>query len=278
MVTTTTEILSVNGVVLNTLAKNVESIAGRLRAAAFRTGNVTVPGRDGDLWVPNKKFQSNQITLPMWVVGSDDDGAIPNGSSARIEFFKRVDELVTLFKSPALLDVRHTLPDGSIRQYFAEALDVLDFTTDASPKGMVGVVLEVPGSFWQDVTALTQQWTGTVGTATPSNFAGTQVAITDPIWELTGPWTSPRLTFSDGSFMAYNAVIAATQKLTVNCGTWELTGSGGLTVDYSKIQHDGSDAIWGAVPASLGAITMTGSARTTASKLVLTARRKFLVG
>src|SRR3982751_4903714 len=105
MVVTTTETLTVNGVVLNTLANNIETLAGRLRVPSYRTENLIVPSKHGELWVPNKKFQTNTIPLPMWVLGCNDDGEIPSGSTARIEFYARVDELVTLFKSPGLLTV-----------------------------------------------------------------------------------------------------------------------------------------------------------------------------
>lgn len=278
MVQTTTETLTVNGVVLNTLAKNISSLAGRLRAPAYRTGNVVVPGSHGELWVPNKKFQANTITFPMWVVGCDDDGEIPGGSNRRKEFFKRVDELVTLFKSPNLLDIVWTTARDETRRCWAEALDVLDFTTDASPKGMVGVVLTIPGSFWEDTTTKTQTLTGTGTTLTPTNFQGGSAPMENLVYTIKGPWTNPRATFSDGSWFQYSAALTSAHTLTVDSGEWELTGAGGLVADYSKISHDGADSVWGALPASAAAITLSGSARTTASAFTITGKRKFLVG
>lgn len=278
MVATTAETLTVNGVLLNTFAKNVESISGRLRAPAYRTGNIVVPGSHGELWVPGKKYQANTIALPMWVVGCDDDGEIPAGSNKRREFFKRVDELVTLFKSPNLLDVVWTTARDEPRRCWAEATDVLDFTTDASPKGMVGVVLTIPAAFWEDLTDKTQALVGTGGTFTPTNFQGGSAPMESLVYRIKGPWTNPRATFSDGSWFQYSAAITATQTLVVDSGEWELTGEGGLVVDYSKISHDGADGMWGALPASAAAIALTGTARTTASSFTITGKRKFLVG
>lgn len=278
MVTTTAETLTVNGVVLNTLAKNISSLAGRLRAPAYRTGNISIPGMHGELWIPNKKYQANIVTLPMWVVGCDDDGEIPVGSNRRKEFFKRVDELVTLFKSPTLLDIVWTTARDEARRCWAEALDVLDFTTDASPKGMVGVVLTIPEAFWEDLANKTQTLTGTGASLTPTNFQGGSAPMEDLVYKFTGPWTNPRATFSDGSWFQYSAALTASQTITIDSGEWELTGGGGLTADYSKISHDGTDAVWGALPASAAAIALSGTARTTASQFQITGKRKFLVG
>lgn len=278
MVATTTEILTVNGVLLNTLAKNVESLAGRLRAPAFRTGNIVIPGSHGEMWVPNKKFQANTLALPMWVVGCNDDGAIPSGSSKRREFFKRIDELVTLFKGPELLDMRHTLADGSIRQALVECLDVIDFSHDPSPRGMVGVVLTMPGSFWRDVADKVQTFPGNLAVADPSTFRGGSAPMEDLVYELVGPWSNPKITFSDGTFFRYDEVIPADRSLIVNCGEWDLEGTGGLVPDFTKLVHDGADPIWGALPASAAAITLEGTGKTSATAFRITGRRKFLVG
>lgn len=279
---TTTETLSVNGTVLNTLAKNITSLTGRLRAPAHRTDNIAVPGMHGELWVPNKKFGANTITLPMWVQGCDDDGAIPQGSSKRREFFARVDELVGLFKgTKELLDVRWTLPDGSVRQCWAEATDVFDFTTDSEAKAAVGVVLTVPGAFWQDVNEISQTFAGAGASVKPTKFAGGSAPIDDMIYEFTGPWDGPGIHFQDGSWFLYSDTIPAGQGLTIDCGEWELTGTGGFVPNYSKLTHDGEDSSWGslpAMPAAAPSITLDGTGRTGASQVVFRGRRKYLIG
>lgn len=279
MANTTTEILTVDGVVLNTLAKNISSLTGRLRAPAVRTSNILVPGRHGALYSPNKKYDQALITLPMWVVGSDDDGAIPEGSTARREFFKRIDELTKLFKKTSgLLDVRHTLPDGSVRQCYAESLDVMDFTTDASPRGLFSVNLTVPEVFWQDVDTRSQVLAANGASVVASDFAAATAPMEDLVYRLDGPWTSPRLTFADGSFVAVNQAIPAGQGMSVDSGNWDLTGHNGFVPDYTKIQHDGADSYWAALPAENQTITLTGADRTAATQLTVTGRRKFLVG
>lgn len=277
MTNTTTEILTVNGVVLNTLAKNIDTLAGRLRTPGLRTENIVVPGRHGALRTPNKKFDQNIITLPMWVAGCDDNGAIPSDSNARIEFYARVDELTRVFKNGEL-DVRHTLPDGSIRQIFGDAMDVFDWTTTAAPTGMFGVNILAYYPFWQSLAALTQELGADGASAKFTRFAPSTAPIEDIAWKLTGPWLNPVLTFGDGSWVAYDANIPAGQSLTIDSGTWQLTGSGGLVVNYTKIRHDGADDRWATLPATSQTVTLGGTTRTAATKLAGTGRNMFLVG
>lgn len=277
---TTEELFTVNGVVLNTLAKNIDTIAGRLRAPAHRTGNLALPGMHGELWIPNKRYQANTIVLPMWVIGCDDDGAIPTGSTARREFFARVNELVGVFKSPStLLDVRWTQPDGSVRQCWAESTAVFDFTADAAPTGRVGVVLTIPGAFWQDVDESTQTFTGPTASVKPTKFVGATAPMEDMVYTFVGPRTNPGITFQDGSWFQYQAALAAGQTLTVDSGEWELSGVG-FTPDYTKLVHDGADGNWGTLPPmpAAASVNLDGTATTAASSVTFQGRRKFLIG
>lgn len=278
--TTTEELLTVNGVILNTFAKNIESLAGRLRTPSFRTENRQVPGRHGALRTPNKMFDENSLALPMWVAGCDDNGHIPAGSNARKEFYKRVDELTRLFKGGSTaLDIRHTLPDLSVRQCFGDVLEVFDFTTDASPLGLFSVNITVYDPFWRDVDPQTQTFASANGSSVEATqFAGSTAPMDDLTYQLIGPWTNPVLTFADGSWIAYDVALTAGQGVTIDAGTWKLTGTGGHTVNYGKVRHDGRDGRWASLPTSSQVITLGGSARTTSTQLIVAGRRKFLVG
>lgn len=279
---TTAETLSVNGVVLNTLAKNISSLTGRLRAPAHRTSNISLPGMHGELWIPNKKYQANTLVLPMWVQGCDDDGGIPEGKKRARVFWENYNALVGVFKgTDELLDVQWVRPDGSIRQCYAESTDVFDFTTDSEGHGAVAVVLTIPAAFWQDVDETLQNFPGAPALVRPTKFVGGSAPTEDMIYELVGPWTNPEVVFPDGSWFKYNAAIPANQALTVDCGEWELTGTGGLVPNYSKLLHDGVDSYWGALPAAPAAadqITLNGTARTAASSFTMRGRRKYLIG
>lgn len=280
MVATTAETFTVNGVVLNTLAKNIASIAGRLRAPATRTKNLALPGMHGELWIPNKRYQANTLALPMWVQGCDDDGSIPDDSSRLKEFWKNVEALVGVFKSTGeLLDVRWTQPDGTVRQCWAEATDVFDFTTDAAAMGRVGVILQIPGAFWQDVNESTQTFTGTTAAVKPTKFAGSTAPMEEMKYTFVGPRTNPGITFQDGSFFRYDAALTGAQTLVVDSGEWELTGTG-FTPDYTKLVHDGADGNWGTLPPmpTAATVNLDGTATTSASSVTFAGRRKYLIG
>lgn len=281
--TTTSEILTVNGVVLNTYAKNIESLTGRLRTPGKRTGNVRVPGRHGSVRIPNKMYDEGLIVLPMWVIGCDDNGKIPSGSNARKEFFKRIDELSALFiGATEALDVRHTLPDGTIRQCFGDVLDAIDFTTEAAnPVGKFGVSLVLADPFWRDLDEIVEQQEANGATAQFFEYEGASAPLEDLVAEITGPWNNPRLTFSDGSWVQYSDTFTAGQGVKIDSANWSVTGVGGKAVQLNKLTYSGGNSRWMSIPAPGPApleVTLTGSARTTATRLTLTGRRKYLVG
>jgi len=287
MTNTTTETLTVDGVVLNTLAKNITSLAGRLRTPPVRTNNIVVPNRHGVLRTPRKWFDANVLQLPMWVLGCADDGSIP--TTSRTEFYKRVDELTALFSSPEPLLVQHTLPDASVRECLAEVLEVLDFTTSGiNPVGMFSVALNVYGAFWRDNSDKTFSLTNPTvpGTISLTQFAGATAPMDDLIITITGPITNPRveayrngLPLSQPVVFQYTGAIASGQTLILNCGTWQMSGTAGAT--FANLSHSG-DARWLSIPAAPGAgtpqIRLSGSGNSAVTAISVVGRRKFLVG
>lgn len=288
MTNTTTETLSVNGVVLNTLAKNITSLTGRLRAPALRTDNVTVPGRHGTIRTPNKRYEEGQIVLPMWVRGCDDS----EGSVGRTQFYANVDMLNNLFRPGAgLLTVLHTLPDGSQRRCLAECTEAINLTMTSGgqfPYGTFSVALRVPDAFWTD-TIVTNFDMAPGFTGNVSVLNGMTAPCEDAILKVYGPCTSVTVEarynggpMDDPLYFTYSGTIGTGQTLTINCGTWALTGGGGLVVDYTKMFHTGSSRFLTIAPGPVGGmpqlnVTMANSVAGT-SKVNLACRRKFLVG
>lgn len=290
MTTTTQETLSVDGVILNTYAKNIMTLAGRLRSAPLRTGNLTIPQRHGELRMPRKWYGANVLTLPMWVIGSDDNGNVPVASTSRIEFFKRIDELTALFGSPEVLDVRHTLPDGSVRQCFAEVLEANDFTASgiSVPKALFNVALTVPGAFWQDLNAVTWSLTNPTlpSTQALTQFAGATAPMDDLTITLTGPITNPKVEAYRNSagltipvYFQYNGTLASGQTMIVNCATWSLSGTAGAT--YANFVHAGDPRWFSLSPAPVAGtpqIRLSGTGGSAVTAISVTGRRKYLVG
>lgn len=282
--TTTAEVLTVNGVALNTFAKNIESLTGRLRTPAKRTSNIVVPGRHGAVRTKGKKYDQNVIVLPMWVVGSDDNGRIPVGSNARREFFARVNELVNLFSGNGdePLDIRHTQPDGSVRQCFGDVLDVLDFTTSgANPMAKVGVSIQIPGAFWQDLQEVTSTVVASGASVTLPQFAGASAPMEDLRVQLNGPWNTPRLQFKDGSWVQYTDNFVAGKGVIIDAATWQLSGVGGYVPALDKLTYSGPSSHWFCLPPTGEEdplINLSGTSRTGSTSLTMTGRRKYLVG
>lgn len=284
---TTTETLTVNGVVLNTLAKNIESLTGRLKIPQLRTENIAVPGRHGRLRTQRKYYEESILVLPMWVVGCDDNGVVTNN---RQQFFQNLDQLTQLFKpGNGMLEVLHTLPDGTVRRVWAEVTEAIDFSTEggSNPLGKFSVALKVPSVFWEDQTAQSLDMLPTQnGAITP--FTGMTAPIEDAVFTITGPATNTRIeALYNGSsldvpcWFQYAATVPAGQTLTVDCGKWTLTGGGGYTADYSQLSHAGTPRWLTIVPGPVSGapqLLITSSGTTGATKVNLTAKRKYLVG
>lgn len=279
---TTTETLSVNGVVLNTLAKNIESIAGRLHMAPKKTPNVVVPGKPGVLYVPGKLDDVNHFVLPMWVRGCDDNGLIPGGSSARVEFFKNLDALTRLFrKSSSLLDIRHVMPDTTTRQVFAEVLEEIDFTTiGANPLGKYSVTLEVPDVYWQDLNLITQNIAAVVNNTTYQygQFDGGTAPIFDSVITITGPFTNITLTdVESNDFVTLGTAVAAGATAVIdNVNMTVVSGANDLLTTTS---HSG-DVFLALFPNDLGQhkLKVTGAGFTAATAVQVAGRRKYVSG
>lgn len=289
MTATTVETLTADGVLLNTLAKNISSLTGRLIAPPLRTNDIVVPQRNGDVVTPRKWYGPGMLTLPMWVIGCDDNGGIPAASSRRIEFYKRVDELIGVFSSPELILMQHKLPDGTVRECRAQRVELLDFTTDAvNPRGLVNVALKVPGSFWQDDSnkTFTQSNPTVPSTLSLTQFAGATAPMDDLTITITGPITNPRVEAYRNSaaltqpvWFQYTGSIGSGLTMVVNCATWALSGTAGAT--YANLSHSG-DARWISVPPAPAAgtpqIRLTGSGNNATTAISVVGRRKFMVG
>lgn len=278
MAQTTTETLRVNGVVLNTYAKNIETLAGRLRVPARRSSPITVPGRNGVIppSQARRRYEAGMISLPMWVSGCDDDGGVPTDSTRRIEFYKNVDALTELF-SQAELDVEHTLPDGSVRRCNAFVSEMMDFSVEGhgDPVGKFSVLLEIPESFWEDQIERSMRIIPSNGAVIQlSEFIGGTAPMEDLSFEITGPVNNIRIT-SGGTWFEYRYPIPAGATLRVFCRTWTMFGTG-LTPDYRFMVHAG-DPRWLVVKPN-PFITVTGLGMTSATRLTVRGRRKYLVG
>ena len=277
MTITTAETLTANGVVLNTLAYNVASIAGRLRTPPKRGDNLPVAGRHGALRTRRKRFDAGEVVLPMWVVGADEDGLPPTETSGRARFFANYDQLVRVFSADTV-ELVHTLPDGTSRRCIGEVTDTLDPEVRGSiPGGKFSVALQVPGAFWEDADTVATSRVHGVGTHGCAEFAGATAPMDDLAVSFVGPANNPHVACGD-VWVSYLDVLDAGQSVTVDAGTWTITGSG-VSADYGRLRY-GGDTRWfvldPADPAPQVTVSTTDAADS--PQTVLTGRRKFLTG
>lgn len=221
------EAFTLNGVSLDTYAYMLTDISGIMQVAARRGDNVRVPGRHGAIRTP-KVFDSADIVLPLWIVGAEEDGSIPSGSTEAREFFKRRDELLrVLYANPLLME--YTRPDGHAVSAFAEVIEVLDFTRRLDePLAQVSVALQMYEGFWRDSLAVAETITGPTGTVkTLTAFEGATAPMSQLIITF-GPCNNPLLIHGDAT-VQYHGVISAGQQLSIDTSTWSV-GPGTGTV------------------------------------------------
>ena len=119
MTLTTDTYWDVNGTPLHTLAYNIETLSGLVRAPAMRGADVVIPYAPGETFTP-KVPGSRVITLAMWVRGADEDGNIPENQ--RAEFEANWYQLFALLYNPrkVLTITKRIWVGGSLRTVVAQ--------------------------------------------------------------------------------------------------------------------------------------------------------------
>lgn len=277
------ETLTVDGVNLKTLAKNVETLAATLRTPPVRNENVPIPSRHGRIRT-RKVFDENVLAWPMWVIGCNDDGSIPAGSTERATFYRNLDALTRLFgKRTGTLDIRHTLPDGSVRQAFGEVLEEIDFSTFGDPPtGKFSVAMRIPDAFWRDLNAVQSAPAIARGaTVVLPELSGGSAPSMEAVITIPGPGTNVRITdVVSGTWFQINRQLAAGETATIDLGTW--AASVGAASIIPQITYGGGssrfleltpDPVTGNVSVRLDA-----NADWAGQAVTFSGRRRYLVG
>lgn len=285
--------ITVDGVSLNTLAFNVETLDGRLQFPSVRGANPEVPGMDGAIFVPNKDWDDKTITLKMWVRGAKTNGDLPVNNRNRLSQFRsNLKTLSQLFgKRHALLDIRQSWPDNTDVQWLGEVTDSFDLSASAmNPKAGFAVSIKVPGVFGQDVN--TTDYASATGltsgtTVTLSAYDGGTGPISDGIIVVRGAGTNPRLTNPDtGEWVQLNSTISTGTDWRLDCGSWDTrTGSslglagGAGTNQVANTQFSGGGARFIRLTPKDGGpqLVLTGSGFNGSTQILARARRKFLL-
>lgn len=278
MTDTTTYILTVDGVTLNTLAYNVRTKTGRWNVAAVRGANQQLPGRHGTLFSPQKVFDEGSFVIQGYVLGQSVAGAKTLTGKQYVE--THVDTLTQLFgKRGALLDVRQVRVDGTTRQAFAEVVATYGFDSMAgATRAEFAVELVIPGAFWQDTGDVTFASTIGIGasTQTLTQFVGATAPMDELVYTVRGAATNPRLTDpTTGQWVQYTGTVSASLDLVINAKTWAATNNG--TAVLANMSHGGG-ARW-LVTSGVASpqVTLSGSGFGANTRLTVVGRRKYLV-
>jgi len=225
MVYTSEYPLTIDGVRLDTLAWNVETLGGRDYVPSIRDENISLPGRHGNVFVPGKRFDQGKMILKMWVIRADADGEVTTNSFN--EFRRNMDALKVLFTRRArLLDLRREDGSGLQRQAYAEVLSAIDPDHfGANPGARFSVELEIPAVFWQDLQDSNLIATGLQVSPTTDivaeEFAGATAPMEDLWIVVDGPANKPIVTdVESGHYIKLNETLVVGKQWVVDTTNW----------------------------------------------------------
>lgn len=220
MVFTADRPLFVDGVRLDTLANNIETLDGRYALPAVRNEDILVPGVDGIIPIWNQSWETNDYVLSMWVNGLDADGLMPVGSNERQEFEKNWSALARLFgvrHRPLVL--RRTMGDGTVQTANARVITAVTPKIEGRFFGRFTVLLEIYNTFWRDETLKVHDSPFTVNTDIILNGFNETHPIKDAKITLTGAAVAnARITdMASGHWISLPQSLAAGATWVIDC-------------------------------------------------------------
>lgn len=276
---------SINGVDLATFGVIVTADTSWQSLSPLGSSALSLPFTHGTINAqPEEFYETGHHNLAVYI----DGGGNATTHQAKLDGF------VALLRGA--LDVRKTMPDGSVRQAACYLRASVDPDHRPGAWTRMTVPLEVPAVFWHDVTAVSFTQTQPVS-GTPyvmPAFAGATAPITDSLVLWTGPVTDP--TAQDpysGSTVKWQGTVAAGAQVRIDAGNMTAVSGTGI-----GLAGAGTDTSGNLVPSGPGSafrllsflpeivgtdptnrrvrITPTGSGITSATSVQVSARRAFL--
>lgn len=288
MVNTSSHPITVEGVRLDTLAWNIEVKTGWDLGQSARGGNSEVPGRDGEIWTPNKREAAGRMVLSMWVMGSD-AGGVPATDGYEL-YRQNLDTLKWLFgKRHKLLTIQHVIgATVGTRECLAEVVDAFD--PEVTGLGRIGrfkVLCKIPDVYWRDTADLNIDINpATTGQKTLTALAGATANMRDGIFVFDGPWTNPSITDdASGHVLSLTGTVASGSQwnvdasaLTSRTGVGIAFTTGGTQAMLSTSRSGAhSPGLFGITPngATAPTVTLGGSGLSGVSRFRARLRRKY---
>lgn len=141
-----------NPVSLATLGYNISTLAGREGIPVSDGENIRISTRAGRRWVPKTPDQK-QLSLAMWVQGSNEDGTVPKDVYLRTKFWENYNMLKQLF---AVWDrqilLRRRMPTRygvMVMQTWVEPISTMDLNPTGPMRATFTIDLVMNDPFWR---------------------------------------------------------------------------------------------------------------------------------
>lgn len=197
----------------------------------LRGDNLTLLGRHGQLW-RRKRYDVGRKTLNMTVHGTGPDGwSVPvTNRLQRAAYEQNLDALLRVF-SPRhrLLDVERVHANGDRRRADCEVASVISPEAVGMTAGRLSIELAVPGSFWEDVDAVSYRLpynvvTGGAQDLEVFSLAGQTAPCGTATVTVTGPCTTVAVHDTEtGSGFTYGEALGGSDTLIVDAGAFTAT-------------------------------------------------------
>lgn len=246
--------------------RDVELREGLYATPEGYRGELTAVGaRHGLLWRP-RPLGPGAFALQLWL-----------GADSRAELEDAYDELLRYVIRPErLLSWRRGLADGSVREAMGQVVERIEPAPIGQLGMRVGLVVQVPDGRWRDL-ATSDSGALAPGVAVElAAFADATAPMDDLVVTVNGPLTG-NLRVEDvrsGKGFSYSGALPGVgQSLTVNAGSWTLTGATWATLSY-----DGATPfeLTPGTPSGPPAIKVTGDGMTGATRVRVTGRQAYL--
>lgn len=265
----------VDGYFLSSYAHDIQTWNGLDDVPDQVTYDSVIPQRDGI--IPGTTFFGPGRKLVSMIVSTSDatTGYDPTDiNEKRQNYDKNLDTLTRIFYRRKLLDVRRTLSDGSTRQAMCRVVAGIQPSLLGLAAGTLAFELQLPYSFWQDVSNISSVNYAPALGVNVAEFADATAPMRDLQYVITGPITNAKVTdVETGAWFQVNVALAGGQTATLDAGAMTVAGS----ATAANVTHDG-DARWLTLnPSISGAlVNFEGSGTTGATGLQIVGKRKFL--
>lgn len=253
------------------LVRDVETRAGWSNVTATAGQNLSVPNRAGEIFMP-KDITAGGFSLSLWLFGASED-------ELRDEF----DRLLRLVVQPSrMLTVQKVYPDRKTRVCRAELTGGIRPTVIGAHGMRATLTFRIPAGIWESQDTYTHQTVAGAPLPQPlrlTHLAQATAPMDNAILTIHGPITNPVVGWSNPGYditerVTYSGTVPAGASLTLNSGTWGISGNG-FPVNTAAVIPSGGRFLTIA-HSSDPAVTLSGVGGGATTQLVVQSKAAFI--